>query len=205
MKNLVKLSFVASLLVASSLNAHKGAFVGFEGGYNNFSLSLETKGSSSEKFDASKSNFGLGIKGGYSFGEFRVYGAYEYISKIKHNKEKNQMDATIHEIYLGADWTPEIATDLRAVIGAYTGSSIIHGGVKINKDSQRGTIDYTVAGWLIGAKLGLEYIVADHHGIEVGMKYNYTEFSNFNDDQKFTIDDITNKNLKAYLGYSYYF
>ncbi|MSN96338.1 outer membrane beta-barrel protein [Campylobacter sp. FMV-PI01] len=219
MKNLVKFSFVASLLVASSLNAHKGAFVGVEGIYSKTSsdISIHPEKNhlgNNQKVKFSKSTPGFGIKGGYNFGDFRAYGGYEYLFKAKNSKNGKTSKATTHNLYIGFDYTPEITNDLKAVVGAYTGTSIISD--KLNNDASNGggdgvshsetySISYSGTGWLIGTKLGLEYIVADHHGLEFGVKYDYAYFKNHKDKSGNYINSIKNRNLKPYLSYSFYF
>ncbi|MSN95636.1 outer membrane beta-barrel protein [Campylobacter sp. FMV-PI01] len=187
MKNLVKISFIASLLFASSINAHERAFVGVEGGYEFFNQGPA-----------------LGAKGGYSFGDFRVYGAYDYTrfeeKDYSNNKISTEVKATTRNLYIGLDTTPEIADNLKAVFGSYMGYGQSKAKVQgfVNNKSLVGLVN-SESLWLVGTKLGLEYIVADHHGIETGLKYDLIKIYDQNGDHaKFRM-------VKQYLGYSFYF
>ena len=73
-----------------------------------------------------KLNLGIGLKAGYDFDSFRVYGAYIYDFQAK--KSLGDEDGTVikwstYKFIVGADYTPELTKDIKLVFGRYTGFS----------------------------------------------------------------------------------
>ena len=62
----------------SALAMAEGLFLGLEGDY-----SFGSKIKSQDSDPLKKAQFGLGVKGGYDFNVFRIYGAYIYDFKVK--------------------------------------------------------------------------------------------------------------------------
>ncbi len=67
-----------------------------------------------------KTQPGLGLKAGYDFDSFRVYGAYIYDFQAK--KSLGDEDGTVvkwktHKFIVGAGYTPNVAKDLKLIFG----------------------------------------------------------------------------------------
>ncbi len=181
---------IALSLVALSALAFANPFVGIEGRYDHQKLKDEIKDSIKDGV------FGLGIKGGYDFGMFRVYGSYAYDLKAKDeaiDKEgTNVWKWTRHEFLANADYTPSLSDDFKLIVGAYTGLALAHLKASDGRDD-------TSSGWVLGARLGGEYSLDDHNAIEFGVKGDYTKY------KENVIDGLKGTGFGAYLGYTYKF
>ncbi len=204
MKNILVKGLIASSLFASAVFA-EGAFVGVFGGYNDNS-EMEYKGYGlKSKFDDKMPV--MGIKGGYDFGNFRVYEAYQYSFKGTFKNDKYKIDGDyydietnwkIHDFITGFDFTPEISSVFKPVLGVYAGFSILDYDfvvAQLQDDKEEGTR----GGFIYGAKLGGAFEVAENSEIEVGYKIDQSRYAK--------VDDIKMKNSKrgAYLGINYKF
>ncbi|MCR4942327.1 MAG: porin family protein [Campylobacter sp.] len=200
MKNLVLKSFIASSLLASFAFAN-GAFIGVDVGYNfksEFDLSTNEISNIQKAKDK---NTELGIKGGYDFDMFKVYGGYYYQTEAKDKIISNlntKIAWKIHKLVAGADWTPNITTDLKAVIGAYVGFSRIDAEIS-TKIIGRNFSNYgNNNGVVYGGKIGAAYSFDEHNEVEFGVKAEKSKYSEDKADYDVNI-------IGAYLGYSYKF
>ncbi|WP_169776904.1 outer membrane beta-barrel protein [Campylobacter mucosalis] len=193
MKNLaLKASLVASLLVSQAFA--ESAFIGFEGDYS-FKSNIKGDGGSIGKGQA-----GLGIKAGYDFDTFRVYGAYVYDLEAKkdstdENGDKEELKWNKHSVLIGGDYTPSIGDSFKLLAGAYTGVSRIN--IKVRSDDESGKVNFT--GVVVGAKLGAIYEFDKNNAVEFGYKADYTKYSKKND------ASLKETNHGLFVGYTYKF
>ena len=90
MKNVV-LKVVLGLSLASATALAQEAFIGIEGDYS-FNSKLTAK-SNNDTTKVKKAQPGIGLKAGYDFDSFRVYGAYIYDFQAK--KSLGDEDGTV--------------------------------------------------------------------------------------------------------------
>ena len=196
MKNVV-LKVALGLSLASAAALAQGAFVGVEGDYS-FGSNLNDKGESKVK----KAQPGIGLKAGYNFDSFRVYGAYIYDFQAK--KSLSDEDGTIikwktHKFIVGADYTPSVAKDLKLVLGGYTGFSKLKLDVfDIYDGSEKGN----ATGWILGARVGAEYSINENNAVEFGLKADRTKYRSI---AKYDNAKIKETNVGLYMGYTYKF
>lgn len=212
MAKIAKLS--AKVLVATALVgnvAMAGAFVGVEGGgiatwvnADNSVLNPETK------------SFVLGLKGGYDFGKYRVWGGYNYKANaedtwklVGRDNGTGQQSYVVsafnwkaHDVIVGAEFTPSLTRNFQVLLGGYTGISFTSGDLKLDTVSVNyGEIhkagSKTGTGIVLGGKVGGIYAFNANHEIEFGIKAEYqtSGVSQF--------DSATSQG--GYIGYNYKF
>jgi putative outer membrane protein len=196
MKNVV-LKVALGLSLASAAALAQGAFVGVEGDYS-FGSNMKAK-SDKGITKVKKAQPGIGLKAGYDFDSFRVYGAYIYDFQAK--KSLGNEDGTIvkwktHKFIVGADYTPSVAKNLKLVLGGYTGFSKLKMDVF---DTQDGSEKGNATGWILGARVGTEYSINENNAVEFGLKADETKYRPIDDTK------IEETNLGLYLGYTYKF
>ncbi len=199
MKNVV-LKVALGLSLASAAALAQGAFVGVEGDYS-FSSKLKAN-SDNGTTKVKKAQPGLGLKAGYDFDVARVYGAYIYDFQAK--KSLGDEDGTIikwktHKFIVGADYTPNVAKDLKLVLGGYTGFSKLklRGG-----DAENPMESASTNGWILGARVGAEYSINENNAVEFGLKADRTDYGKIS---KFDFVDTKETNIGLYMGYTYKF
>ena len=199
MKNVV-LKVALGLSLASAAALAHGAFVGVEGDYS-FSSKLKAN-SDNGTTKVKKAQPGLGLKAGYDFDVARVYGAYIYDFQAK--KSLGDEDGTIikwktHKFIVGADYTPNVAKDLKLVLGGYTGFSKLklRGG-----DAENPMESASTNGWILGARVGAEYSINENNAVEFGIKADRTDYGKIS---KFDFVDTKETNVGLYMGYTYKF
>ena len=196
MKNVV-LKVALGLSLASAAALAQGAFVGVEGDYS-FGSNMKAK-SDKGITKVKKAQPGIGLKAGYDFDSFRVYGAYIYDFQAK--KSLGNEDGTIvkwktHKFIVGADYTPSVAKNLKLVLGGYTGFSKLKMDVF---DTQDGSEKGNATGWILGARVGTEYSINENNAVEFALKADETKYRPIDDTK------IEETNLGLYLGYTYKF
>ena len=194
MRNFVARALLLSSLVAASAMA-EGLFVGGEAGYN-------------FKNEAAGFNDGqpqIGVKAGYDFGTFRAYGGYFYgfkgedSSSNAHTKKKVKWRT--HDFVGGADFTPELFSRFKLVLGAYTGISVLNTEVKIDySNGGWARADDTLGGFILGGKIGALYEVGSNSEIEMGFKASKAWYKDGD-----YIEDNDGKKYGVYAGYNYKF
>lgn len=210
---LFKSKILVAALTASacvSVAVADGAYMGVEADYS-FKSNLKAK-IENETFKIKDGQAGLGLKAGYDFGVWRAYGAYIHDFKASKNDSDNgsrwkDMWKT-HKFLVGADYTPQIASGFKAVVGAYTGLSIL----KFQNDwsdmdatgavTDSGSDKDSFKGWIIGAKVGGIYEINANNEIEFGYKFDRTDYGKSNE---LEISDLKETNHGIYLGYNYKF
>ena len=199
MKNVV-LKVALGLSLASAAALAQGAFVGVEGDYS-FGSNMKAK-SDKGITKVKKAQPGIGLKAGYDFDSFRVYGAYIYDFQAK--KSLGNEDGTIvkwktHKFIVGADYTPSVAKNLKLVLGGYTGFSKLKLDVF---DTHDGSEKGNATGWILGARFGAEYSINENNAVEFGLKADRTDYGKIS---KFNLVDIKETNVGLYMGYTYKF
>ncbi|CAD7289050.1 hypothetical protein LMG7974_01306 [Campylobacter majalis] len=201
---------ISKILIASSLLGSiafaDGAFVGVSGAYN-FKSQIKPDKSEQKgkfgKFDDKNAEFG--IKAGYDFDSFRAYGAYVYGTKAKKDKtsksnaqptENLKIEWKSHNIVGGVDWTPEIVSGFKAVVGGYMGVSYAKSNTALKDSTGKivATGSKNASGLITGIKLGGLYELDMHNEIEFGFKGENVKFK-----------DANARNFGLYLGYNYKF
>ncbi|WP_096026526.1 outer membrane beta-barrel protein [Campylobacter lanienae] len=217
MTNIVKFGavVVAATAILSSSAAAQGGFVGVEGVLLQSQVKLDDI-YPSVLDDPKDTSIELGLKAGYDFDVFRVWGGYSY--RTKGSEDDNMKDGAdfingefnwqTHNILVGADYTPSLTDSFKLTLGAYTGISIVRGEftgqAQFTTQDSYGTYEFTLSdnsitgvGSIWGAKLGGIYEVVENNEIEFGIKGDY----------KITdIEDYDNiLNYGVYVGYNYKF
>ncbi|WP_258058564.1 porin family protein [Campylobacter hyointestinalis] len=121
----LKICLVASMVCSFALA--EGAFIGVESDYS-FKSNLKMKYNDGEKETFKKAQTGIGIKGGYDFDMYRVYGSYVYdfqTSKtiVDEDGDSSKLKWLTHKFIVGADYTPSITDNFKLAVGPYTGYS----------------------------------------------------------------------------------
>ena len=225
--------FALGALIAASITSSAvavnldGFFVGAEGKYNFKSQIKSGWGDATEayKFDADDSLFALGLKVGYDFDLWRVYGA------INHNFEAKDSLAVVgpalglpileelkwsgNDFVLGADWTPKFnlaGLDFKAILGAFAGISKIDVKYFAQDGADTMTSDYSQDGFIYGLKLGGIYQINQNNEIEFGLKYDKAKYDDKNIALNMsgtlapmTAKDTKRTNLGVFVGYNYKF
>lgn len=194
MRNFVAKALLFSSLVAASAMA-EGLFIGGEAGYN-------------FKNEAAGFNDGqpqIGVKAGYDFGTFRAYGGYFYGFKGEDSSSnahaKKKVKWKTHDFVGGADFTPELFSRFKLVLGAYTGISVLNTEVKIDyRNGGWARADDTLGGFILGGKIGALYEVGSNSEIEMGFKASKAWYKDGD-----YIEDNDGKKYGVYAGYNYKF
>nr|MBP3724177.1 hypothetical protein [Campylobacter sp.] len=222
------IAVLASSLVSSAVAANlDGFFVGAEGKYN-FKSQIKSgygDATGAYKFDADDSLFALGLKVGYDFDLFRVYGV------INHNFEAKDSVAILgpalglpipeelkwsgNDFVLGADWTPKFSLaglDFKGIVGAFAGTSKINVKYFAQYSTSTMTSDYSQDGFIYGLKLGGIYEINQNNEIEFGLKYDKAKYDDKNVALNMsgtlvpmTAKDTKRTNLGVFVGYNYKF
>lgn len=204
MKNILVKSLVVSSLLSSVVLADN-SFIGVFGGYTDNS-EMEYKDKEyglKSKFDDNMPN--IGIKAGYDFDSFKVYGAYRYSFKGSYKNKKFKIGGQsydikttwkIHDLIVGFDFTPEVSTIFKPVFGVYAGASAVNYDFK---NAQDGSSDGIRGGIVYGAKIGGAFEIAQNAELEVGYQIDQSRYVE--------VDDVKMKNTKrgTYLGINYKF
>ncbi|WP_169754093.1 outer membrane beta-barrel protein [Campylobacter curvus] len=171
---LLKVAVLGSLACSCALA--QGAFVGGSVGYN-FKSGNELKDDGIKFKDSS---IPLGVQGGYDFGDYRVYGEYVYGTKAKAHKTVGDVKADLkwktHKFLVGADYTPQVAQNLRFLVGAYTGLTYLDYKLGTVGPGERVHISDNSTDWAIGGRVGGLYSFDEHNEVELGLRYDRTKF-----------------------------
>ena len=225
----------SSLVSSAAANWYDGVFVGIEGKYN-IKSKFETKWTENTapfmmNFNIDDSAFGLGLKVGYDFDLWRIYGAYNYNPKIKDNAKNfalitsytdENFEYSTNDFILGADWTPKFSMfglDFKGALGAFAGISKID--VKYHTfdtlSSADVSSDYSQDGFIYGLKLGAIYDFDKFGEVEFGIKFDSAKYDDkdallsgidsYGSDvaYKTKISDTKRTNTGVFVGYNYKF
>ncbi|MBO7155584.1 MAG: hypothetical protein J6V67_06815 [Campylobacter sp.] len=213
MANIVKfgVKVLAATALMSSAAAAEGLFVGVEGALLQTQIELNDDYPSTID-DLKDTSVELGLKAGYDFDAFRVWGGYSYRTKGSEDVNyknggdylKGEFNWQTHNILVGADYTPSLTDSFKLALGAYTGLSIVKGEFSGEGEYTIAPYHYTLSsdsvtgtGALFGLKLGGIYEVVENNEIEFGIKGDY---------QTTGIEDYDNAlSYGVYVGYNYKF
>ena len=240
MRKFSKFSAIAvlasSIVSSAAANWYDGVFVGVEGKYN-IKSKFETKwtpatiGLVSGNFNIDDSAFVWGLKVGYDFDLWRIYGAYNYNPKIKDDTKvfalttgytNENIKYSTNDFILGADWKPKFnlgGIDFKGVLGAFGGISKIdvkyHTFDTLSPANQ--SADYSQDGFIYGLKLGAIYDLDKFGEVEFGLKFDKAKYDDkdallsgrdsYGDPVKDTykISDTKRTNTGVFVGYNYKF
>ncbi len=211
MTNIVKFGtkvLVASALMSSAVLA-EGTFVGVEGAFVQSKVNLDSD--ANEFFSNPKDGaFEFGFKAGQDFGDYRLWAGYFYRTKASEKYSFSgpggyvnaEINWKSHNFVVGADYTPSITENFKALLGAYTGLAITKSEIKGDASLASGyefsdSGSETDAGALIGLRLGGIYLIDQSNELEFGVKTDYTKTGIDG------ADDATSYGV--YVGYNYKF
>lgn len=202
MKNRI---FLGTVLVASLVSGAlaQGLFVGAEGNYifksklsQDISIPSVLNKTNNELNDE---QMAVGLKVGYDFDSWRVYGAY--MRNLKANEDElqsyNKYEWSGNDFLVGADWTPKFnlfSQELKGTVGAYGGYSVMDITTSYNNYSA----DYTQNGCIYGLRLGVAYDINQNNEIEFGVKYNEARYKD--KEVAFKIEDTKRTNSSIFVG-----
>ena len=208
---------IAATAILSSSAAAQGGFVGVEGALLQSQLKLDYPFSNLLD-DPKDTSMELGLKGGYDFDTFRIWGGLSlrtagsqiYNSNLTNGSDTVKINGKFiwqtNNILLGANYTPPLNYKFKLSLGAYTGLSIVKGEftgqAQFTAQNRNGTYrreysdnSVTKVGSILGGNLGAIYEVVENNEIEFGIKgyYQTTNITEYN--------NIINYGL--YVGYNY--
>lgn len=216
------LSLVVAGIVANFAFA-EGAFVGVEGDFVN--INVTDKYTDEQKIREIFSGYEdkiLGIKGGYDFDKFRVYGQLNrhfgfgsgFLKNFNKSFENSYIKASTYEFLVGGDYFFDVSKNFRVFTGAYTGMEMMSFYFKKPDDDMiisgdKYMKDFTATEFLLGGKVGVEFIITEHSSIELGAKVDTTisaikinKPENFNESFEYT-QNFTK--YSSFVAYSYKF
>ena len=208
MKKSVKLlSLFAMLAGFSTVAAAEGVFVGGNLELQNSKTKNTLCDNDDEGWDCSlkDTRMGLGLKAGYDFNQFRVYGAYQYNPKAKKrytSPSGTEYEATWknHNLTVGADYTPSFTDNFKGLVGGYMGYSRL-----TLTDNKVGYDDGSASpnGFVYGMRLGGIYSFNEHNELEFGVKAEQAKYKKVEDERWYFKEK--NTNYGAFVGYNYKF
>lgn len=164
----------------------------------------------------------MGVKFGYDFDLWRAYGAfnynsgtdYEYSSRTTTQYQNFEIDNESLDFVIGADWTPEINSKFKIVVGPYAGYSVLNTDMSYT-NSTSGIIsefERTIRqnGFVYGGKIGGIITFARHHEIDFGVKYDTVKYGDKDDiivssDISMNMKGIKRNSVGLYAGYNFKF
>ena len=210
MTNIVKFgaAALAATAILSSNAVAQGGFAGVEGGLLQSKLKLDYP--FSNLLDNPKdTSMELGLKGGYDFDTFRIWGGLSirtassqiyYLQNLTNGSDTVNINGKFiwqtNNILLGANYTPSLNYKFKLSLGAYTGLSIVKGEFngEVSGSYPLGYDSKSGVGNLFGVKLGAIYEVDKNNEIEFGIKGDF---------QTTTIEEYDNiRNYGLYVGYN---
>lgn len=178
------LKLTLSLATASSVALAQGAFIGYEGALSHSILKISEKAKDVRPI--------YGLRAGYDFDIYRIYGSYHYNGSAKDSVAGKNIKWTNHNFLVNADFTPTITDNVRLILGLYAGVNRIN--VKFNNTKETGSH------FMAGSRIGAELNVNENEAFELGLKSYYTKY-----DVKLNSKKIEEINRAIYLGYTYKF
>ena len=220
MKHTVKwFSLLAVMAGFSSIAAAEGVFVG--GSLDAQSSKLKESDCIGECASLSGSRMGLGLKAGYDFGQFRVYGQYQHNFKAKESetmdfyyngqltsKDEGDYSWTTNDLTVGADFTPSFSDNFKGLLGGYLGYSHLKYKYNVVHLTNNGNnVKYWNGGWnangfQYGVRLGGIYSFNQNNELEFGVKAEQVRYSADDDGDSFKFKTT---NYGGFVGYNYKF
>lgn len=220
MKHTVKwFSLLAVMAGFSSIATAEGVFVG--GSLDAQSSKLKESDCIGECASLSGSRMGLGLKAGYDFGQFRVYGQYQHNFKAKESetmdfyyngqltsRDEGDYSWTTNDLTVGADFTPSFSDNFKGLLGGYLGYSKLKYKYDIKHYDSQGNYRKTWAdswnanGFQYGVRLGGIYSFNQNNELEFGVKAEQVRYSADDDGDSFKFKTT---NYGGFVGYNYKF
>lgn len=224
MKHTVKwFSLLAVMAGFSSIAAAEGVFVG--GSLDAQSSKLKESDCIGECASLSGSRIGLGLKAGYDFGQFRVYGQYQHNFKAKETEtvteyytwqgqqyhsytDDGEWSWTTNDLSVGADFTPSFSDNFKGLLGGYLGYSHLKYKYNVVHLTNNGNnVKYWNGGWnangfQYGVRLGGIYSFNQNNELEFGVKAEQVRYSADDDGDSFKFKTT---NYGGFVGYNYKF
>lgn len=214
--NLITKLILANFL-AVNLACGDGLFVGAKASYN---FKQDTKGTleiplsamsivnNSNSSTNTEDKYSLGVKFGYDFDLWRAYTAFVYNpggeETISDTVDFISAKAYSSDLLIGADWTPNLSKDFKAVAGIVIGVSRHTTEASLSSSSLIYKAEINQTGFVYGLKLGGIYELNNHNEIEFGFKANRAEYSNKNS-VNFNIVNLKRTTAGVFIGYNYKF
>ncbi|MBR5675680.1 MAG: hypothetical protein IKX14_04495 [Neisseriaceae bacterium] len=210
------LLFSGLSLAFATAFADNGFFVGGDLGYVKSKSDVTIRdhyynGYVDTKVSGKDSTGGIGIKGGYDWGLYRVYGAYNYVAPAENTVEEAghrwENKWSTHDFVAGADFTPSITQNFKLMAGAYLGLSVLNSEYRYKSPNRRYYYEEDVSqtGVVYGAKVGGIYEFMPHNALEFGVKAERADYA----DEEMWWDteyrDRKRTNYGAFVGYTYKF
>ena len=197
------LSLLAVMAGFSTVAAAEGVFVGGSLELQH-SKTKNTLCDNDEDCSLKDGRLGLGLKAGYDFNQFRIYGAYQYNPKAKETYQDygTEYKATWkeHNLLAGADYTPAFTDNFKGLVGGYLGYSRI-----TITDDEVGYDEGSASanGFLYGMRFGGIYSFNEHNELEFGVKAEQAKYKKVDDGKWYFKEKTTN--YGAFVGYNYKF
>lgn len=215
MKKVVAKIVLASVCASAAMA--QGVFVGVDGEYllnskikyNYKEVSGGTTTSSS--YSIKTSPVGIGLRAGYDFDKYRIYGKFNYFledssDQFFDNSTASTADVSFYEFVIGADYIRPISKELKLQLGGYTGASAAF--VEMKEVGVAGSNTFGMPGWVLGAKAGGIYDFDKTSAVEFGLKLDYTKYASSEtiaSGGDKTTEDFKRSNLGLFVGYTYKF
>ena len=225
MKKSVKLlSLFAMLAGFSTVAAAEGVFVG--GSLDAQASKLKDNDCEpGEDCSLSGGRMGLGLKAGYDFGQFRVYGQYQHNFKAKETQttteyytfngkqyhsytDDGEYSWTTNDLSVGADYTPSFTDNFKGLVGGYMGYSKLKYKYNVVHSTNNGqNVKYwnggfNANGFQYGLRLGGIYNFNQNNELEFGVKAEQVRYKAKEDGESFK---FKSNNYGAFVGYNYKF
>lgn len=215
MKKLVAKVVLAS--VCASMAMAGGAFVGVDGEYLlNSKIKYDYKETSggtttSSSYNIKTSPIGIGLRAGYDFDKYRIYGKFNYFledssDQFFNNSTASTADVSFYEFVVGADYIRPISKEVKLQVGGYTGVSAAF--IEMQEVGVVGSNTFGLPGWVLGAKVGGIYDLDKTGAVEFGLRLDYTKYAGTETTASGgdkTTEDFKRTNLGLFVGYTYKF
>ena len=221
MKKSVKLLSLLALCAGfSTVAAAEGVFVGGSLDAQHTKIK-DSDCEPGENCSLSSGRMGLGLKAGYDFGQFRVYGQYQHNFKAKTSetsdyyyngqltsRDEGEYSWTTNDLTVGAVYTPSFTDNFKGLVGGYLGYSKFKYKYNVQHyDSQgiyrkTGADSWSANGFLYGMRLGGIYSFNQNNELEFGVKAEQVRYKAKEDGESFK---FKSNNYGAFVGYNYKF
>ena len=223
------LSLLAVMAGFSTVAAAEGVFVGGALDAQHSKLKYDYKDTAFPQDDDSGSfssgRVGLGLKAGYDFNQFRIYGAYQYNLKAKETEtttysgvgfssiSEDELSWQTHDFTIGADYTPSFTDNFKGLVGGYVGYSHLKFKDKYHYSNSVGvneneTDSFNTNGVVYGLRLGGIYSFNEHNELEFGVKAEQASYKRKSDIFGYAPTEslkFKTTNYGGFVGYNYKF
>lgn len=214
----MKKLFLGAVLAAGLMSSvvAQGLFVGAEADYvSKFpepKTNINAIGSSTTSDGGGSA--GGGIKVGYDFDLWQLYGAYIYYIggnlSYAGGGGSLTLDNDASDLLIGANWTPQINDKFKAIAGIFVGHSTLNTDISFAGGGQALTQSVSQSGFIYGAKFGANLQFGLHNEIEFGLKYDNVKYSDkesiaLSPTVSIDLKDTKRSGVGIFVGYNYKF